>query len=83
MKRILSVQLIIALIFCLVCIFSSCEDDEHTHSYGAWSIKTEAECDTDGVREKECSCGDIVTEKVPALGHNFVGGICTDCGEAE
>lgn len=83
MKKIISMLLMIALVCCSIFVFASCDDDDHTHSYGAWSVKTEAKCDADGVREKKCSCGDVVTEKIPALGHNYVGGVCTDCGESE
>ena len=82
MKKIISMLLMLTLVCCSMFVFASCDDD-HTHSYGEWSVKTEAKCDADGVREKKCSCGDVVTEKIPALGHNYVGGVCTDCGESE
>ena len=83
MKKIISICLILTISCCLIFSLSSCRDDDHTHSYGAWSIKAEADCNRDGVRKKKCSCGDVVTETIPALGHNYIGGICTDCGKSE
>ena len=80
MKKITSVLLTVALLCCSVLAFTSCDDDVHIHSYGAWSTITAATCDSVGSRSKSCSCGDTVTETVAALGHNYVGGVCTDCG---
>ena len=83
MKKITSILLILTLICCSMFFFASCDGEEHTHTYGEWSITTPAGCASDGIRVKSCSCGDTVTETIPALGHNYVGGICTDCGAAE
>ncbi|MBQ8749188.1 MAG: hypothetical protein IJZ29_01790 [Clostridia bacterium] len=69
-------------ICCCLLGFSGC-DDGHKHSYGGWTIIQNAKCDETGTRQKECKCGDIVTDIIPQLGHNFVGGTCTDCGANE
>ena len=42
------------------------------HKYGDWKVKTEATCTEAGSRTKTCSvCGDVVTEAIPALGHDW------------
>ena len=83
MKKITSVLLIVALLCYSVLVFASCGSDTHTHTYGAWSIDKAADCENAGSRSKSCSCGDTVTETVPALDHNYVEGVCTDCGVQE
>lgn len=83
MKKITSILLIAAILCCSVILFASCDDDTHTHSYGSWSITKAASCESAGSRSKSCSCGDTVTETIAALGHNYVGGVCTDCGKSE
>ena len=45
----------------------------HTHSYGAWYDKTKPTCTSAGVQEQKCSCGDIKTRTVAALGHSWGG----------
>ncbi|MBQ3252695.1 MAG: peptidoglycan DD-metalloendopeptidase family protein, partial [Oscillospiraceae bacterium] len=43
------------------------------HNFGAWVVQTPAQCDTDGVRRKECSrCGAFETEPVWATGHRYI-----------
>ena len=77
MKKILATLL--AMVMCFgVLAFSACEI--HEHAYSTWSVKTPAKCETAGSREKKCSCGDVIVEQIPATGHNYVGGVCTDCG---
>ena len=82
MKKITSILLIAVILCCSVLVFASCSDS-HTHTYGAWSTNEAAGCESTGSRSKSCSCGDTVTETIDALGHNYVGGVCTDCGAAE
>ncbi len=83
MKKFQTVLLIIAL--CLTTLaFTACDPEPtHTHTYGSWTITKAATCTEAGSRTKTCSCDDTVTEDIAALGHNFVGGICTDCGATE
>ena len=64
-------------IFCLSC------SNEHTHTYGEWNIVQKATCEISGIKEKSCSCGDKISDKIPALGHNYLNGQCTDCGKIE
>ena len=58
-------------------------NDNHVHSYGSWSVSSVATCTTAGTKSKTCSCGDVVTETIPATGHNMVYGSCTECGATE
>ena len=45
-------------------------------------VNPEAACTTDGLKTDTCSvCGDIKTETIPAIGHNYVDGICANCSE--
>ncbi|MBQ7415437.1 MAG: starch-binding protein, partial [Oscillospiraceae bacterium] len=54
-----------------------------THSYTA-KVTTAATCTTAGVKTYTCgSCGDSYTESIAALGHSYVSGVCTNCGENE
>ncbi len=53
-----------------------------SHSYGAWTVKTDATCTADGVSERKCACGKTETKAIPATGHadadsNYV---CDNCG---
>ncbi len=53
----------------------------HSHSVTA---TTAATCTQDGSITYTCSaCGDTYTETIAAVGHSFVDGTCTSCGEAE
>ena len=46
---------------------------------------TPADCTTDGSTKVVCDdCGTVISNtKIPALGHNYVDGTCTNCGEEE
>ena len=63
-------------IHCTVC-GSIREGSERTlektaHSYGSWQVVTAASCEQSGLRKKVCkSCGDTVTEEIPATGHKW------------
>ena len=82
MKKIL-LSLLTILMSVSMFYLSACNKEEHTHTYGSWSITTNATCTTDGSKSKECPCGDIITATIPATGHNIVNGICTECGKIE
>ena len=44
----------------------------------------EADCTNAGEKKHTCSvCGNVRTEETKALGHTFVEGVCSVCGEAE
>ena len=61
------------------------EEETHTHSFGAWTVVSEATCTADGRKERVCACGEKETESIPATGHSY-GGWTTvkeaTCGEA-
>lgn len=57
-------------------------DEPHSHSYTA-VVTTPATCETAGIRTYTCSCGHSYTEAIPAIGHNYVDGTCTNCGAAD
>lgn len=56
---------------------------KHVHDYGTGTITTNPTCLESGIRTFTCSCGDSYTEVEAALGHNFVDGVCTRCGEKD
>lgn len=43
----------------------------HTHVYGEWVVETEATCETDGAKYRECSCGDKEKGVIYATGHSY------------
>ena len=54
----------------------------HEHSYEA--VVTEPTCTEGGYTTYTCECGDTyVADETPALGHDFVDGVCTRCGEKD
>ncbi len=75
------------------------EEETHTHSFGAWTVVTEATCTADGRKERVCSCGEKETESIPATGHSYGGWttskeatcgevgekqrVCSSCGHTE
>ena len=56
------------------------DPDAHFHSFGDWSVTKEAACETPGQQQRSCACGEVQTEAIPALDHNFVDNTCTRCG---
>lgn len=68
---------------CSICDHSYVEVDEKKtgHSYKE-EITTNATCTENGEKIYTCSvCGDSQTEEIDALGHNYVDGICSVCGD--
>ena len=51
----------------------------HAHSYYAEETMVVG-CTIDGLLTYVCGCGDSYTETIPATGHDFVDGFCTNCG---
>lgn len=78
----------LALLWCLL-MFSACGgNDVHVHSYSEWTITKAATCATDGIKERDCSCGDIQTVALPATWEHQYGewtitksATCTEGGE--
>lgn len=63
-------------------LLSAC-NSEHIHDFSEWSVSVEAGCKTDGKRIRSCSCGEMESESVPAIGHSYADGICTNCNADE
>ena len=58
------------------------EEPAHTHSYEA--AVTDPTCTEGGYTTYTCACGDSYTaDETEALGHDFVEGTCTRCGEKD
>lgn len=56
----------------------------HEHSFGEWEVVTPATCTEAGEERRVCSgCDEAETRPVPALGHDYVYGVCTRCGEPQ
>ena len=52
----------------------------HTHSYGEWSVTTEATCNADGQQMRTCACGASETQTIPATGeHAYDDEYDADC----
>ena len=58
------------------------KDPNHEHSYTE-TITKQATCTEAGEKTFTCTCGHSYTEEIPAKGHHFVDGECTDCGEKD
>ena len=73
------------MLICTVLALDGCGDDKACeHAYGNWTVVTVETCTQDGIKERVCAkCNNKETESIPAVGHNFVNGICTDCGTTE
>lgn len=54
----------------------------HKHNY-LETITKEPTCTEVGEKTFTCDCGDSYTEVIPAKGHHFEDGECTDCGEKD
>ncbi len=42
----------------------------HSHSYGAWTTVTAANCGTEGSEKRTCACGEAETRKIAATGNH-------------
>ena len=57
------------------------EGEVHTHEYTA--VITPATCTEAGSVVYTCSCGDSYTETIDMLPHDYVDGVCAECGALE
>lgn len=55
----------------------------HTCDFGEWSEVLPATCTEPGQERRACDCGDLEVREVAALGHDYVDGTCSRCGEAD
>ncbi len=66
---------------CTVC---GDKKDFSKHAYGEAAVTKLPTCAESGLLEYTCSCGYVHEANSPATGiHNYVGGICKDCGIEE
>ena len=56
---------------------------EHTHSFGEWTVTKAATCTEPGEQTRSCECGYSETQVIPATGHDYVNGVCTNCGAVQ
>ena len=56
---------------------------EHTHSFGDWVVTKEATCTDPGEQTRSCDCGYSETQVIPAKGHDYVNGVCANCGAVQ
>ena len=56
---------------------------EHTHSFGDWVVTKEATCTEPGEQTRTCDCGYSETQVIPAKGHDYVNGVCANCGAVQ
>lgn len=47
-------------------------DKNHTHSFEQWETSKNPTCTEDGIKIRYCSCGEMQSQNIPALGHNEV-----------
>jgi len=68
---------------CLVC--GEVKPASAMHAYGEWVSVTTANCLRAGLKSHTCTqCGYTESVSVPkTTTHNYVGGVCSDCGEGE
>ena len=56
---------------------------EHTHSFGEWTVTKAATCTEPGEQTRTCECGYSETQVIPATGHDYVNGVCANCGAVQ
>ena len=72
--------------FCVHCgVLLSTEVIPAGHTPGDWQITQYPTCTQSGSRRRVCTvCGaELASESIPATGHNYSGGSCINCGEAD
>lgn len=82
MKKIMS--LLMALVLMVGCLTLTACGDDCDHEFGNWTTTKTATCTKNGQKERTCNeCGHTEKETIKAPGHDYVGGICTECGDTE
>ncbi len=80
LKKIIAYLFLAVSALCLAFTLLSCEED-HTHSFGEWTVLKEPSCVSEGEKKQTCSCGAENVEKIPMLtAHSYSGGDCSVCG---
>ena len=69
--------------FSKVCTIHVGEKETHNHNYKS-EVTKEPTCTEEGEKTYTCVDGDdSYTETIPALGHDYVNGVCTRCGDEQ
>ena len=55
------------------------------HDYGSWTLVVAPTCEQEGLEQRVCSRDSSHKEErsVPKTNHNFVNGVCSQCGQLE
>ena len=54
------------------------------HTYESWSVTKTASCTESGTEKRTCTlCKNTDTRTISELGHNYVNGVCSRCGERD
>ena len=63
-----------------ICPICGCEVEKKL----TWRVGKPATCTENGVEYGDCICGyNSEMREIPALGHDYVNGVCSRCGESE
>lgn len=58
--------------------------DDCNHTWSKWDEMVEASCTNDGIEVRTCeTCGKQESQTLPAFGHDFDDGRCSDCDRKE
>lgn len=80
-KRILSGIIALLVVVSLLPVSASADGECTEHSFGEWTVVSEADCTEAGTETRTCeSCGETETRQTPALGHVYIFGKCSRCG---
>ena len=69
---------LVALMLAVICLFASCT---HTHYYAEWETVKRPTCTENGEKVRYCTCGEKQSEIILAVGHSYIDGVCSSCGD--
>ena len=60
----------------------------HVHEFSGWTLVTPVTCESEGVEQRICACGESEERTIAAIGHNYIDhpgqpATCTDAGWEE
>ena len=84
MKKFVSTLTLFLMILVAGCgesVYDANKITSHTHEYGEWKVVKEANCVNEGLKERECACGDIEVATISRNSeHAYINGECEVCG---